>query len=268
MKCPDCGSSDGLQTYLNTDKVLGMEWYTSFCHSACWENKGDPYIEGKAPEVHVKTEAEIRSEVEVLRSCRLFQPKKPYRGITKQYYKSWGTRLLLSEFDGRSPYAIGFPMERYGKLCGWKCRPIKVKDFFGLGETNNVDPFGLARAFNMGTNALWWVEGEFDAIALDYALGLTGDREHYPVVSLSHGGGSIEKNYERLVNRIDHIDYHIMVLDDDTVGHKAEKFAKDVWKDKARIIRKPTGTVDANDAVIKGHGLEMGKLALNFKSSK
>lgn len=268
IKCKDCGSSDSVQTYLNTDKVLGIEWYTSFCHSVCWENKGDPYTNGPAPKVHVKTEAEIEAEVEVVRSCRIFQTKKPYRGIPNSFYRSWGSRLLLSEFDGKTPYAIGFPMERYGKLCGWKCRPLRKKDHFGLGATYDVDPYGLSRAFQMKTNALWWTEGEFDAKALEYSMTLAGDREHYPTISLTHGGGSIQKNFERIEDRIKHIDYHIMVLDADAVGTVAEEFAKDVWKEKAFIIRKPEGSKDANDAVIRGQGLEMGKLALNFKSSK
>jgi hypothetical protein len=268
MECPDCGSLTGLQTYLNTDDVLGMEWYTSFCHSECWAPKGDVYAGKSAPQVYVKTAEEVRDEIETIRNCKIFETRKPYRGIPSSFYRRWGCRLILSEFDGKTPYAIGFPMSDYGELVGWKCRPFRIKDFYGLGRTRGVDPFGLPRAFKMKTNALWWTEGEFDAIALEYAMTLAGDRLKYPTISLSHGGGSLDKNFEQVVDRIDHIDYHIMVLDDDIVGRKAEVRARELWGDKARIIRKPKGSKDANDALELGHGLEMGRLALNFKSSR
>lgn len=265
LPCPDCGSSDSIQAYLNVDDDLGMEWYTSFCHGACWENKGDPYAGTTGPTVHIKSESEIRAEVEVIRTCQIFTPKKPYRGIPPQFYRRWGCRTLLSEFDGKTPYAIGFPLSDYGELTGWKCRPFRKKDFYGVGKTADSDPFGFVRALKLRGDVMWWTEGEFDAIALEYCMVLVGNKKGYPVVSLTHGGGSIRKNFERVADRVNHVKWHVLVLDDDTVGHEAEETAKEMWPDKVIIIKKPKGCKDANDAVKAKLAVQMGNLALNFE---
>lgn len=263
--CLDCGSSDSLQVYLNIDEALGIEWYTSFCHSACWEQKGDPYKGGSGPTVHVKSEAEKMAEVRDVQSCKLFQPKGGYRGIPTKFYTQWGIRLLLSEFDGSTPYAIGFPYSDYSELVGWKVRPLHKKDFFALGRTANVDVFGLKRAFQIGGDTLWITEGEFDAIALDYCLSLAGDKGKYPVVSLTAGGGSMAKNLNYIEDRVPaKFKNIVLVLDDDEVGKLAEETALDMW-DNIYIVSKPEGSKDANDAVENGDAKLMGTLALNFK---
>jgi hypothetical protein len=266
LPCLDCNSIQSIQTYLNIDDALGIEWYTSFCHGACWENKGDPYS-GSPPKVTVKTEADIKAEVEIVRSCRLFKTSKPYRGIPTELYQRWGVRLLLSEFDGKTPYSIGFPMEDYGELVGWKCRPLLKKDFYGVGRSANVDPYGLARALNISKEVIWVTEGEFDAIALEYAMMMAGKSKRYPVISLTHGGGSIDKNFKYIEDRLAHHKWIVLVLDDDIVGKKAEKTAISMWPDRVVVVSKPKGSKDANDAVKSGLATEMGKLALNFKSS-
>ena len=270
MPCPDCGSSDAVQAFINEDKALGLVWYTSFCFGKCWDNKGDPYGSKEPPKAHIKTEAEVREEVAVIKSCKLFDPKKPYRGIPAEYYKRWGCRLLYSEFDGKTPYAIGFPYSNYGKLVGWKARAFKLnakgkKSFWGIGRTTDVDPFGLVRALHIGGDALYITEGEFDAIALDYCLSMVGNSRGYPVVSLTAGGGSIEKNFDHIKTRVRHrFKYIVLVLDDDDVGKKAENTAKELWPEVI-VVSKPKGSKDANDAVKAGKAVEMGNLALNFK---
>ena len=264
LPCLDCNSSDSKQTYLNIDSDLGIEWYTSFCHGVCWENKGDPYS-GEAPKVLIKTDSEIKEEVEMVRSCKLFKTNKPYRGIPTEFYQRWGVRLLLSEYDGKTPYAIAFPMEDYGELVGWKCRPLLKKDFYGIGRSANVDPYGLARALRLSSDVIWVTEGEFDAIALEYAMILAGVSKKYPVISLSHGGGSIDKNFKYIEDRLSKHKKIVLVLDDDEVGRIAEDTARDMWPDRVVLAPKPKGMKDANDAVKSGLAKEMGKLALNFR---
>jgi hypothetical protein len=265
IRCKDCGSSDSIQTYLNVDDSLGIEWHTSFCHGECWENKGDPYTKTPAPVVVPKTEAELKEELSVVVSCKMFIPKESYRGIPAKFFARWGCRLLISEYDGKTPYAIGFAYSDNGKLTGWKCRPFHKKDFFAIGRTSSVDPFGWTRAVKMGGDTLWVVEGEYDAIALDYCMVLAGDKVGYPVVSLTQGGGSIEKNFKHIEGRIGRYKHIVLVLDNDKVGLLAEQTALAMWPNKILLVRKPNGSKDANDAVKAGHALEMGMLALNFK---
>ena len=265
LPCKDCGSSDSVQTYLNQDKDLGIDWYTSFCHGECWEGKGDPYTDGKAPQVEVKSEGQIREEIQTISSCKPFKPTQDFRGIPPSRYVAWGCRLLYSEFDGKTPYAIGFPYSNYTELSGWKCRPFLHKNFFAVGKTSNVDLFGWVRAKYLGGDTLWVTEGEFDAIALEYCMILAGKEKNYPVTSLSQGGGSIRKNLEFMEDRLGNYKHIALVLDDDKVGRIAEKTALEMFPDKIRIISKPKGNKDANDALKAGLAIEMGKLALEFK---
>ena len=267
LPCPDCNSRQSLQVFLNRDEALGLDFYSSFCFSECWEAKGDPYNGGPAPEVYVKTKEDIANELKTAKSCPIFNLRSNYRGIPIEYFKSWGCRQFLSEFDGTTPYAIGFPLSLEGELVGWKARPLRKKDFFGIGKTSGVDPFGLERAWPLATDTLWITEGEFDAIALDYCMTLVGKSKMYPVISLSHGGGSINKNLslirDRLIKR--KIKNLVLVLDDDEVGKLAEKAALRLW-DNVYIVSKPGLAKDANDAVLFGYEVEMGKLALGFKN--
>ena len=264
MPCTDCGSSDSIQAFVNEDEALGIEWFSSFCFGKCYEQKGDPYSGKELPKIKIKTQEEIKEELDVVTSCKLFTVKEPYRGIPPEFFKSWGCRTLLSEFDGKTPYAIAFPYSDYGSLSGWKARPFKKKTFWALGQTRDVDVFGLVRALRIGGDTLWITEGEFDAIALDYCLTLVGDKPSYPVVSLTMGGGSIAKNLQYIETRVRHkFKYKVLVLDNDDVGIKAEETAKNLWPEVV-AISKPGKSKDANDAVINNLAREMGELALNF----
>lgn len=270
ISCPDCATQPNthLQTYLNVDESLGVEWYSSFCHGPCWENKGDVYTKlGQAPKKDIKTPEQLQEETDDVRECKIFRPKNPYRGIPPQFYRSWGVRLLLSEYDGKTPYAIAFPYSDYGKLVGWKGRPFNKKTFYAIGRTSDADPFGIERAFKIGGDTLWVTEGEFDAIALDYAMYLASGQKMWPVISLTAGGGSLEKNFDYIYSRIKKRGYKniVLVLDDDEVGEIAEITAREIWGDLIHVVKKPKGCKDANDAVKDGKGKEQGLLALNFK---
>lgn len=262
LPCPDCESSDSLQTYLNIDEALGIEWYTSFCHGQCWENKGDVY-NGIAPKVHVKTEEEIAEERDAVLSCKRFMPKRTYRGIPPEHFNSWGMRVLLSEFDGKTPYALAFPYTDFGVLRGWKARPLRKKDMYAIGTTAGCDPFGFERAMRQATgDVIWITEGEFDAIALHYCLTLLLGPGIYPVISLSQGGGSVTKDFTKIGDRVATRFKEIRcVFDNDEVGRIADATAKELWPE-VTIIGKPRGCKDANDAVENGKAKLMAKKAL------
>ena len=172
---------------------------------------------------------------------------------------------MLSVYDGKTPYAIAFPSEDEDGLAGWKCRPLAKKDFFGIGKTKDTYPMGWSRAMTVVDDILWFTEGEFDAVALDYCLTLVGREDMYPVVSLTHGGGSLEKNWEKIKGLVisQGIRVLVFVVDDDDVGHECERVAKTLW-DNVVIIKKPRHCKDANDAVKLGYAEDMGRLAMGL----
>ena len=265
LPCPDCGSSDSLQSFYDDLR----DTHYSICFGKCGlEPKGNPYTGDKpAPKVEKKTDEQIEEEIREIQECKIFHPKKkPWRGIPGEFFGSWGVRLLLSEYDGETPYAAGFPMSDDGDLVGWKCILLRGKKFFSLGCTRDCDPFGFERALRIGGKTLYITEGEYDAIALDYCLVESQkDSEYgkkmYPVISLTAGGGSITKNLKKIRKRIKNkFQEVVLVLDDDEVGHKAGKAAREVWPD-VKVVDKPRGCKDANDAVEAGLAIEMGNNA-------
>ena len=264
LPCPDCGSSDSLQSFYDEEK----DTHYSICFGQCGlAPKGNPYKDGEAPKVEAKTQEQIDEEIREIQECMNFNPtKKTYRGMPGRTFKSWGVRLLVSEYDGTTPYATGFPMSDEGSLVGWKVITLKGKKFFSVGGTKDCDPFGFERAMKIGGKTLYITEGEWDAIALDYCLVESQkDTEYgkkmYPVISLTAGGGSIAKNLKKIRRRIKNkFKEIVLVLDDDTVGKTGEKQAREVMPD-ILVVDKPRGCKDANDAVIAGLHMEMGQAA-------
>ena len=268
LECPDCGGSDCLQSFYNE----GPDNYSSFCFGSCWAPKGNPYKKGEAPAVAIKSPEQIQAEIKDVQKATIFKgqgPNKNHRGIPGTFFNSWGVRLLVSEYDGITPYACAFPYSDEGKLAGWKCIPLKKKDFWSLGATKGSDPFGFERAMKIGGKRLYITEGEYDAIALDYCLVEANknskySKKMYPVISLSQGGGSIAHNLKKIRKRIkNRFSEIVLVLDNDEVGMKAEKTAQALMP---KILRadKPSGCKDANDAVRKGKDaiLSMARMAM------
>lgn len=268
IKCPDCGGSDCLQTFFDDEKNR----YYGICFGGCGqEYKGEPYkdSDGEPPEVIIKTPEEIAEEVRGVQKCAVFMglgKNGTHRGLPKEVWKQWGVRLLKSEYDGQTPYAVAFPYSSEAKLAGWKVVTLKDKNFFSVGDTKGAEMFGWTRAQKIGGKRLYITEGEYDAIALNHCLmetdkGTKFIKKGYPVVSLTNGGGSIVHNLQLMQKKIKkRFKEVVLVLDNDEVGQKAEKAAQSAWPEILRAD-KPQGCKDANDAVKKGLAKEMGDMA-------
>jgi twinkle protein len=267
LPCEDCGGSDCLQSFYDDIK----DTHYSICFGGCgMAAKGNPYAEGEGPKVEPKTPEQIMQEVKLIQKCAAFkglEGKPTWRGIPIESFRSWGVRTLISEYDGITPYALGFGYTSESKLVGWKCIPLKGKNMFSLGDTKDSDMFGWERANKIGGKRLYITEGEYDAIALDYCLVQANknskfSKKGYAVVSVTSGGGSIVKNLKKLRKKIrKRFSEVVLVLDNDAVGDAAEKEAQKVWPEVLRVD-KPTGCKDANDAVKQKLHIEMAQLAM------
>lgn len=267
LPCEDCGGSDCLQSFYDDIK----DTHYSICFGGCgMEAKGNPYKEGEGPKVEPKTPEQIAAEIKEIQKCAAFkglQGKPTWRGIPTEFFRSWGVRTVISEYDGITPYALAFGYTSEEKLIGWKCITIKGRSIFSVGDTKDADMFGWDRANKIGGKRVYITEGEYDAIALDYCLvkaneGSKFGKKMYPVISLSSGGGSIVKNLKKLRKRLKkRFKEVVLVLDDDLVGRDAEKAAQQVWPEVLRVD-KPPGCKDANDAVKKNLARDMAQLAM------
>jgi twinkle protein len=252
IKCEDCGSSDGKQVYFN-DKT---DTYSSFCWAGCNEYKGDPYEGKEAPDPPVpKTPEQIFKEIQEIRELPTFDLE--HRGLPGNTFRSWGLRMGLSQQDGKTPAIVFFPYTNELKLKGWKARTLQKRVMWSVGCTKNSDPFGYTRALKVGGKRLYITEGEYDAIALNYALerfqsGTKYEGRRFAVISLPAGAGSMAGMLNKIRVRIkDSFSEIVLVMDNDAEGKKAEKVAQSLMPDVLRADM-PPGCKDPNEAVQKG----------------
>ena len=257
-----CGSSDALQVFYDDIKDI----YTGYCFN-CNTWLPDPY-KGREPTAskHKKTEEELREEVTEIQRLPIFN--LPIRSIPPVSFKQWGCRLSVSEYDGKTPFAIHFGYQNpNGKVVAWKTRPLEKKAFWCVGNISKADPFGFSRALSIASKTLYITEGEFDAIALEVCLKNVNKQgnyknKEYSVISLTRGWGSITKDLDNIRSRIKGVFKEIvLVMDDDEKGKEAEKAAQRVMPD-ILIASKAQGCKDANECLIKGRGDELAKNVL------
>jgi twinkle protein len=269
---PSCkAEGDSMQVFLNTDGT-----YSGFCyHHDCMKYIADPYKNGSAPDpksIQVKTPEEIQEEIDEIRTCE-FVPNA-YRKIPQIYWKEAGVRLLISEFDGKTPYGIAHPYTSQNKLVGYKIKLFErnakgKRPQWSVGETRGADLYNWHKAKKIGGQVLYITEGEEDCIALRYILraaniGTKYAELDYAVVSLPNGAESVTRLgmfAEEISERWEKV---VFVFDDDDAGRKASREGKKYIPDafEAKLPEK-----DAAECVKTGK-LKAAKEAVIFRATK
>lgn len=225
--------------------------YSAYCfvHSKLIK---DPFEKGKEPKKIIKTEEEKNLEIKEIKALPYLNFK--YRDIPAQIYKNWGVRLGLSEMDGKTPYCIFYPYTKDRKMVGWKARGINKKSFWSKGNIKGSDPFGWEKALSAKGKRIIIVEGENDAISLDYCLRLVDSKTKFKgrkhaIISLANGCSSIEATIKKVVTEGDWKEI-VILMDDDVPGKEAVVKAQKVYRE-VLVAKPPRGCKDANDAINK-----------------
>lgn len=254
-----CGStSKPLQVFLNPDNT-----YSGFCFH-CHKVVENPY--GNNPpdpsKIKVKTPEEIQEEIQDIRSCPTMPIK--HRDLEPEDWAFFGVRLMLSEHDGKTPYAVAHPYTKNGAITGFKVKLLNRKTMWSVGETRDADLYGWERAKLIGGQTLYITEGEEDAIALRKIMRtLSGGEYDYAVVSLPSGTDSVNKSIGRLASDINaRFKKVVLVFDNDEPGDKAAKEARKILP-HAHIAKLPCK--DANECLSKGR-LKAARDACVFQS--
>lgn len=260
---PKCISSSpkSLQIFLNDDDT-----FSGYCFS-CQKFVKDPYGDNPPDPktIHVKTPEEIQEEIDEVKSC--IRVPFTHRGIEKDDWHTFGVRVILSQSDGKTPYAIGHPYTRDGKLVGFKIKLIGRKTMWNVGDVKGADLYGWELAKRVGGSTLYITEGEEDAIALRKILRTmsTSDKYDYPVVSLPAGTDSVAKCIGRMAAEIQQrFKNVVLVYDDDEPGRKAVRETRKILPN-AKVAVLPEK--DANDCLLKGR-LKATRDACIFQADK
>ena len=222
-----CGSSDGLQTFINQDGS-----YSGFCFS-CETYIPSPYGDGTlTPE---KTPSEgSQEDVGTIQGYPTVG--LPDRKLRKDTLEHFDIKIGLSEQDGQTPILHYYPyLNGNGKIMAYKVRVIENKSMWCMGTMKDVKLFGWDKALGTGARRLFITEGELDAAALFQALtdkqkGTKWEQYQPAVVSLTRGATSAAKD---ITNHLQEIRAHfqdvVLCFDMDEPGQAAVEAALKVY---------------------------------------
>lgn len=251
---PTCKSTSGksVQVWLNEED--GKRWFSGYCF-ACSLPVKDPYGDNppNPEEIKVKTPEEIQEELNEISTCGVFN--LDHRGISERFWAEARVRILLSEYDGKTPNALAHGFTRGGKLVRWKIKLLDKKIIWSVGDTQNNDPYNWEAAKAVGGKTLFITEGEEDCIALREILitlnrGTPYEELDFAVISLNDGSDSVHKTLapkaEEIKQRWQEV---VIVFDNDDPGKKAAREAVRLLPG-AMVAQLPAN--DANDCLKRG----------------
>lgn len=259
-----CGSRDGLQVFEGEDGN-----YNGFCY-ACNTYVSDPYKNkpvGYKPTVTRKTTEEIEEEIKDIKDCKSL--KLPSRKLHSRVMEIFGTKVGVSEKDGKTPTVTYFPYTREGKVVKYKAALLASKKLWGIGDSADIDLFGWEQAIKTGSKRLYITEGEYDAMAL-YTIIKKHQKAEYSdldpaVCSLPNGAGTAKQTLSKLLPKINRqFQEVVLVFDTDVAGRKAVDDVMSIapaWLDAILPCK------DANECLVEGHS----KAAFNsvlFRAAK
>ena len=252
---PDCKSTSGksLQVWVNESED-GKRFYSGFCF-ACGKPVPNPLgtDETKFPEIKIKTPEEIQEELDEITGCPVFNLN--HRSIEPEYWSDARVRLLYSEYDGTTPYALAHGFTKNGKLARWKIKLLNKKVIWSVGDTQNNDPYNWEAAKAIGGTTLYITEGEEDCIALRQIMKCANTNPEYAsldyaVISLTDGSDSVHKSLAHVAEEIKQRWQKVVIcFDQDEPGKKASKEAARLLPG-AMIAMLPAN--DANDCLKRG----------------
>lgn len=247
---PHCTAEKGLQIFLDDTKKA----YTGYCFSCAARGEEayvkDPY-KGHDPSTlpKGKTKSEIEEEVAEIRA--LGPPTKPYRDIPVEIYKRCRVRLAYSEYDGKTPFSLNYPMTLNGKGVSFKTKMINKKAMWSTGDSKGCDLFNWEIAKLSGAKRLYITEGEEDCLSLLYMLE-NSYKGKYAVTSIPSGASGAAQVIGRMAKEISSLFQEVvLVFDNDDAGYNAVREVQKVYPD---ILEAPhvSGIKDASEALQKG----------------
>ena len=235
-----------------------MSAFTVTCESRGRKRKFKTKSEPK------KSPAQLQQETD---SISLMQPvvDNPARMISKDIYAYFGVRHAVDATGAiTKTYYPGFKGEK-GKVTGYKERVEATKEFYAVGDFDDVSLFGVQQALASGASRVFITAGEEDAIALwaaiwEYQVGGEFEGNVPAVVSLPYGDGKLimTKHDKALIDNAKSI---IILPDQDEYREESlSKLLKFLPAEKVLVADTPLK--DASDMRVAGRSKELAEIAL------
>jgi twinkle protein len=92
----------------------------------------------------IKSPEDIQADLDLFLECPIRALSE--RNLSKETAEHFGVRCFVSELDGNTPTSHLYPYGKGGKLSGINVRLLADKEFYGMGNRKEVDPFGYGQA--------------------------------------------------------------------------------------------------------------------------
>jgi twinkle protein len=242
-----CGSSDGLQPYLDTDTEKVDGWCfvcQTYFRNLDEETKTNESYQCKSRQFLTKEEINLTYPIRGI-SDRL---------VSEEINRRYGVRVSVNEMTGEFD-TVYYPYQIGAALSGYKVRGLP-KDFKpSIGSTKGADLFGW-HLVDFNSKKLIITEGEEDTLAICQALWQKFGCKSFPnVVSLADGA-NITKKFEKIAKKLQLFDQVIVCFDNDEEGQKAlSSLSLLVDSRKLHILK--LSEHDASDALKAGKSEEI-----------
>ena len=244
-----CGTTDGLQVFAKPDGEV--DGYCFACHEYVENPYGEVRSADSFPQPNVKSEEEIKNEIEEISNLSTFDVK--VKKLRKDTLEHFGIKVALSEEDGKTPTMMCYPYYKEGNLVGYKLKVLSNKRMWAVGSLKDAEPFGWDLAIKSGARNLIITEGEDDAVAWTRALEMYSNREYKDltvVISLPSGSGSAKNTFAKF-GKMFKANFRKVFLsfDMDEPGRKA---VEEVFKIDPSVLSLDIPCKDANECIIQG----------------
>lgn len=254
-----CGASRALNVFENEDGT-----YSGYCFS-CKTTVKNPYEDkekGYKPETTGSSSSSKRTPEQIKKELITIQEKFPVRAladrkISLEVCEHLGIKVGVSQENGYDITSHFYPYYKDGELQGYKARVVEDKNFFGMGNTSDVEPFGYSQAmkYSLSNSKVFVVEGELEVASIIECFMEHGTKPP-SVISIPNGAGSVGKISKYIDNLKRSFKNIVLVMDNDDAGNQA---VQDFIKLCPEVLVAKLPLKDPNDMLVAGRSAELFK---------
>ncbi len=225
--CPKCGSKDNVGVWREPDGSLVLHCFTPSCdyHEV---RKSDDGV--KPVKTTTKPTDLVPYEFRDL----------PARGIRQDIAKAYV--YGVAKYKGKWVHVANY-VDRALNIAAQKIR-TENKEFFWLGNKDNLLLFGQHLWLKSGGKMLVITEGEIDALSVAQAFDLS-----VPVVSIPNGAGGAVKAISQHIDWIESFDKIVLAFDNDKPGKEAIQKSAEILTPGKVFVPNFGKYKDANDVL-------------------